>query len=154
MIYGNLQRLGASYEYPGKLYQILTTLQQMDFNQMEFGSTPLDDAGTVLNYMPIAPANIDEALSEIHRQYLDIQVSVDGNEVFGFSPDTHSNPVVDDRLDSDDIRLFSSMQHEARIEAQPLDFFIFFPNDVHHGCYMPKEGEGRRAVVKVPIELL
>ncbi|MCW6682638.1 YhcH/YjgK/YiaL family protein [Aerococcaceae bacterium NML160702] len=154
MIYGNLQRLGASYEYPQKLYELLTYLQQQDFNQIPFGSVNLDDSGTVLNYMPIDPANIDEALSEIHRKYLDIQVSIDGNEIFGFASNTHDNPIVEDRLDSDDICLFSKMKHEVRIEAQPLDFFIFFPNDVHHGCYTQSHGQGRRVVVKVPIELL
>lgn len=154
MIYGNLQRLGASYEYPQKLYELLIYLRQQDFNQIPFGSIKLDELGTILNYMPIEPANIDEALSEIHSKYLDIQVSVDGNEIFGFAPNTHDNPIVEDRLDNDDICLFSKMNYEVRIEAQPFDFFVFFPNDVHHGCYTQACGQGRRVVVKVPIKLL
>ncbi|MDO4432946.1 MAG: YhcH/YjgK/YiaL family protein [Aerococcaceae bacterium] len=154
MIYGNLKALGASYEYPRNIYEVLTYLQQQDFDTMPFGAVEYDDNGTRILYMEIPHANIDETVCEIHQDYLDIQVSVDGHEVYGFAPNFQTNPVVDNRLETDDICLFSAMNQEVRIHAKPLDFFIFFPNDVHHGCNLMTDKPARRVVVKMPVSVL
>ena len=154
MIYGNLARLGANYEYPKVVYDILNYLKEQDFSTWELGTRTWVDERVSINYMEIPYANIQDALCEIHRKYLDIQVSVDGHEIFGFSPDTHNNSIVENRLDTDDICLFLSMEHEVFIEAKPLDFFVFFPNDVHHGCNMDTTLPAKRIVVKVPIAVL
>lgn len=92
----------------------------------------------------LRPAN--EALLEVHRKYIDIQVVFSGEESYGWSAlsDCHIPHGEFDQLN--DIGFYDD-QHATLVKAHQGQFVIFFPQDAH----APLIGEGRihKAIIKV-----
>lgn len=152
MITGNIAHLGSRHHYPAKIYHWLYYISQLDLAEMDLGRYELDDNGTYMILMDISPSSLAERPSEVHAKYIDIQLSLDGGESFGFAPDDGSNLVVDDKLEAEDYCLFKGLRNEKVVESISGDFFVFFPEDVHRAAFASKNGKGsvRRLVVKVP----
>lgn len=158
MIYTNLDKLGAKYEFPNVIYDILTYYKDIDLNSVEIGSKEyIKDNRIKVNTFEITSiSEIDpNRMSECHEKYVDIQFSVLGNEVYGFAPRHSKNELLEDRLKDEDALLFKGIVDEVTINANARDVLIFFPNDVHRAYYKSDEQlTSKRIVVKVPVELL
>lgn len=92
-----------------------------------------------------------EASIEIHRQYTDIQVPLQGKETFGWqsvgnlkSEKSAYSPENDIAFYNDPVELYFTLS--------PGEFVIFFPEDGHAPCI----GEGKTkklvAKIKIPVE--
>jgi len=91
------------------------------------------------------------ARSEAHRRYIDIQLTVAGNELIGWSPLTECR-LVDLPYDSTkDVVLFSDAP-KLWCPVPPGVFAVFFPEDVHAPMAADPEVELRKAVVKVAVD--
>lgn len=157
MIYANLNRLGQQFEYPVVIFKLLQDLQKMDLHALPLGQTIHGDEGIYFNIFEVS--SIEEAddkrISECHDEYVDVQVSLNGHEVYGFAPRHEKNILLEDRLDSEDAFLFQGLYGEVSILANPSDVFIFFPNDVHRVYYQNSQvPKSKRFVAKVPVKLL
>jgi len=85
---------------------------------------------------------------EAHRQYIDIQLVLEGDETMGWKPlaDCH-NPMSEHSTEKD-IRFF----HDAPASwiAVPPDYFcIFFPEDAH--APLVGNGQVRKVIFKVAV---
>lgn len=158
MIYTNLDNLGDKYEFPKVIYDILLYFKDINLNDVEIGSKEyVNDERIKINTFEVTSiSEIDNnRMSECHNKHVDIQFSVLGNEVYGFSPRNNKNELLEDRLEEEDALLFRGLAKEVSISANPRDVLIFFPNDVHRAYYKSDEQEtSKRIVVKVPVELL
>lgn len=84
---------------------------------------------------------------EVHRAYIDIQLTLDGIEEIGWSPLAACRPTTEFDKDKD-IGFFDDRPH-IWLTLPPGHFAIFFPTDAH----APRGGLGkcRKAVMKVVV---
>ena len=91
----------------------------------------------------------DGARLEAHRRYIDIQYTIDGNELIGWMPLARISSPDGGFDDTKDIGFFAD-RPSTWIAVPPGSFTIFFPHDAH----APLAGRGRlkKAIVKIAVE--
>src|SRR5829696_1877207 len=90
----------------------------------------------------------DAARLEVHRRYIDIQYTVDGNEMIGWMPLVRCTE-PDGAFDVTRDILFFADRPSTFVSVPPGSFAIFFPHDAH----APLAGQGllKKAVVKIAV---
>ena len=86
---------------------------------------------------------------ECHREYIDIQLVLDGDETMGWKPlaDCH-NPMGDFSLEKD-IQFFIDAP-ASWVPVPPDHFCIFFPEDAH--APLVGSGQVRKVIFKVAVQ--
>jgi len=86
---------------------------------------------------------------ECHREYIDIQLVLDGDETMGWKPlaDCH-NPMGDFSIEKD-IQFFTDAP-ASWVSVPPDHFCIFFPEDAH--APLVGSGQVRKVIFKVAVE--
>ncbi|ELO1963505.1 TPA: DUF386 family protein [Escherichia coli] len=85
---------------------------------------------------------------EIHEQYIDIQILLEGREYIGFS--NNSMVVEDNYLDEKDIAFGSIQLSENMLLLEPGELAIFYPGEPHRPiCSKGEKGGVKKAIVKV-----
>ena len=86
---------------------------------------------------------------ECHREYIDIQLVLDGDETMGWKPlaDCH-NPMGDFSMEKD-IQFFADAP-ASWVSVPPDHFCIFFPEDAH--APLVGSGQVRKVIFKVAVE--
>ncbi len=99
-----------------------------------------------------------QARPESHRQFIDIQYLISGEERMGVSrAESRCHHVTEDLTPQQDILFWQVEDEETQIRLTPGMFAIFFPQDIHRPCCHPREGEQkhlRKAVMKIDRALL
>lgn len=96
--------------------------------------------------------NEEDAKFEAHRNYIDIQYVISGNELIGLAPITQLKEVTEPYDAAKDIE-FVTVNQLTNFKATPERFFIFFPSDIHRpGLKDGENSQVRKVVVKVKIE--
>lgn len=157
MLFTNLDRLGDKHQYPNVIYDLLTYFQTADLDGFELGSHQYLDTDIYINVFEVNSVEnpTSDRQSERHKDNIDVQISVNGHEVYGFSPFSEQNILTEDRLETEDSLLYTGIVDETEIKVHPRDVIIFFPNDLHRAYYQNQEQPiSRRIVAKVPVSLL
>ena len=87
---------------------------------------------------------------EAHRRYIDIQYTIDGDELIGWMPLARCQAPDGPFDDKKDVVLFAD-RPTTWVAVPPGSFAIFFPHDAH----APLAGHGllKKAVVKIAVDL-
>jgi YhcH/YjgK/YiaL family protein len=87
---------------------------------------------------------------ESHRQYIDIQYIIAGEELIGTSILNGQVPIVP-YVEAKDVVFYKS-EYDSGIKLQQGEFAIFFPHDVHMPCMKVEKGiQVRKAVFKIKV---
>ena len=91
----------------------------------------------------------DGARLEAHRRYIDIQYTIDGNELIGWMPLARISSPDGGFDETKDIGFFAD-RPSTWISVPPGSFTIFFPHDAH----APLAGRGhlKKAIVKIAVD--
>lgn len=91
---------------------------------------------------------IDQQLLEVHREYIDIHILLEGEEIIGWKPLCDTKDERKEYSESDDCALYGDTCFTP-IKLFPGQFAIVWPEDAH----APLIGEGtiRKLIVKVKI---
>lgn len=154
MFFGNIERLQWSSILPesfiGYIQQAITIAQQ---NQ-ENGRYEIDGDKVFCFLMTPETEYIENRKTEIHRDYLDIQIILDGEETFGYSIET-PQALLDKPEYENDVLLFNEVGNESFISLRSGDFIIFYPGEAHRPqCATREPMQVRKAVVKVHRDLI
>lgn len=86
---------------------------------------------------------------EVHRRYIDIQYTIDGNELIGWMPIARASSPDGDFDATKDIGFFAD-RPSTWVSVPPGSFTIFFPHDAH----APLAGQGllKKAIVKIAVD--
>ena len=88
----------------------------------------------------------EKGMLESHKEYIDIQYIVIGEEKIGYSKYKNQKPVTEYKNDL----LFYDDEADEYLYLQEGDFAIFYPNDLHMPCIMVDESKYvKKVVVKV-----
>ena len=131
MILSNLQNANRYKGLSSALDKAIDYLTGTDFASMENGRYPVDGDDVFALVQRYNTLDASEVKCEAHKNYLDVQCVISGDERIGYAdistltPSTEYNP-------EKDMQFFTGEQ--AFIPLHTGDFMILFPED----CHSPK----------------
>jgi len=121
-------------------------IRDFDFDAAPDGPAEIDGERLTINVLRRDLKAPDAAKLEAHERYVDIQVMVSGNEVFGWKLTSECEQPQAPYNPDKDVILFDDAPdaHWPLLEGM---FVVFFPEDAH--APMVGEGKVEKLVVKV-----
>lgn len=154
MITGNLHYLELA-SLPDALLSILSLpeFKPETLKQLPDGRIQPTAEGWFCNIGDTQTAARETRQTEFHRDYLDIQIMLNGEEVIYYDcTDVRQQPAQERKPDLFIIEQPNLRQH---VHLQSGDFAIFAPGEAHQAlCAVTFPQTVRKAVVKVPLTLL
>lgn len=136
MILDTIDRL-ASYEGMHPLMgKVVDFLRETDLNALEPGRIVLQGDDLFVNVNQVQPLAKDNARIEVHRQYIDIQIPITGDEEMGYTSASllgaESQP-YDSKIEAG----FHSGQSDTWLQVKKGMFVVFFPGEGHAPAVTP-----------------
>jgi len=128
--------------------QAFDFLKASDFDNLPLGIIELDGKNLFINVQEIEGKTSEVALMETHDQYIDIQITISKPEMMGWIPRKYLKNVINEYNFEKDMTFYAD-KAAYKINVQPCEFVIFFPDDGHQ----PGIGEGiwKKIIVKVKV---
>lgn len=108
-----------------KLMQFIATT---DLSTLEPGKVVLVPGRLWINVMAYTPKSAEETPAEVHRKYIDLQYTFQGDELMGLV--NKVNPTGDYNPEKD-VQKFTPAEPVSYVPATPDRFFLYFPSDIH-----------------------
>ena len=105
-------------------------LKNNDLASAPQGVIEIDGKNTYISISEFDGKPDGEARLETHRQYIDIQIPLKGNETIGWKRLASVTEPSGEYNWHDDIRFYEDVP-TAQITVTPGEFVIFFPDDAH-----------------------
>ncbi len=137
------------YAFPQRWQQTFAFLKRSDLKTLPLGRINLDENCFAL-ISEYTTKNPEDARFEAHREYIDLQYVIEGEEYMGCVPLTTTTPLVEYNSEKD--ILFVNSPESRLTKATPDNFFIFFPSDAHRpGVKSLQNSRVRKLVVKIAV---
>lgn len=136
------------------LQQALTLAVGENPQEKTPGRYELQGDNIYMNVMQFATQSPEQKKAELHREYIDIQVLLSGEEriLFGM---TDSARQCEEMHVEDDYQLCSQIADEQAMVLKPGRFVIFMPGEPHKpGCVVQAPMDIKKVVIKVRASLL
>ena len=136
------------------LQQALTLAVAANLQEKTPGRYELQGDNIFMNVMQFATQSPEQKKAELHREYIDIQVLLSGEEriLFGM---TDSARHCEEMHVEDDYQLCSQIADEQAMVLKPGKFVIFMPGEPHKpGCVVQTPMDIKKVVIKVRASLL
>ena len=146
MIIDTLDNLGKYVGLNPLFADVMEFLGQNDLSTMDEGKHPIKGADLFVNIQMAKGRSREAAVLESHVRMIDIQLPLDADETFGYSPvcdlpDFEYNP-------EKDMTKYGDTPSQAYVTVKPGQMAIFFPQDGHAPCISEKEVI-KKAIFKV-----
>ena len=146
MIIDTLDNL-CKYEAVNPLFkEVEEFIKKNDLNALEPGKHIIKEGDLFVNIQMAKGRTPDAAVLETHRRMIDIQIPLDGQETFGYTPLCRL-PEAEYNAEKD-ITKYGDLMAESFVDCQPGMFAIFFPQDGHAPCISMAQ-EIKKAIFKV-----
>lgn len=157
MIIGNIKEAESGFsKYPERIRQALRFLKETDFSQMPDGRIEIDE-GMYANLQRYETRVPNSGKPEAHRQYVDVQYVVEGEEELGWCP-LHPNLVPVDPYDVEkDLIFYQELVPGSHTYLHQGDFAVLYPADVHRPCgsiHPEAPAKVTKVVVKVAVDTI
>ena len=124
---------------------VVTFLNENDLSTMEEGKHPIQGGDLFVNIQVAKGHSREDAVLETHREMIDIQIPLDTEETFGYTPlcdlpDLEYNAEMD-------ITKYGNTPSQTYFTVKPGQMVIFFPQDGHAPCISEKDI--KKAIFKV-----
>lgn len=154
MITGNLATLPMA-TLPPALFALLSK-PEYSFAALcahDDGKIQPESAGWFCTIGPAQTALRETRHTEFHRQYLDIQVLLEGEEIIYFSCADARQQQAEER--KPDLFILAHPQLPHSVHLRPGDFAVFYPGEAHQAlCDVGEPAKVRKAVFKIPLTML
>lgn len=137
--------------YPKILGEVIAYLQENfeKIKDFENGRYNIDGDNVFMNIGEATTQEKELKKPESHKKYIDVQLLLEGEEVFGFGIDDGSYVAIESNEEKD-VYFYEDIKNESFIKAKSGDFNIFFPADIHRpGVKNEESSKIKKAVVKV-----
>lgn len=125
---------------------VVAFLDENDLNTLGAGKHFIKDKDLFVNIQGAKGRSQEEAVLETHVKMIDIQIPLDGEETFGYTPLCDLPPFEYNA--EKDITKYGDIQAQTYVTVKPGQMAIFFPQDGHAPCITDK-AEIRKAIFKV-----
>ncbi len=155
MFFGHINQLAnAEALYPAPIVKALRHLQATDFSKLDAGQYEIDGRDIYMQVIDTATKDKSQTKPEVHKNYIDVQFLVSGQELMGFASDTGNNSEVEAHPDRD-LYFYADAENEIDLRFRAGNFAVYFPFDVHRPCCADGEPMPiRKVVIKVAMHLL
>jgi len=127
---------------------VVAFLGQNDLNQLEAGKHSIKDKDLFVNITTAKGRAKEAATLETHINMIDIQIPLDTEETFGYTP-LCDLPEFEYNAEKD-ITKYGTTLAQTYVTCKPGQMAIFFPQDGHAPCISEKE-EIKKAIFKVKV---
>ncbi|MDO4160192.1 MAG: YhcH/YjgK/YiaL family protein [Prevotellaceae bacterium] len=145
MIIDTIENLG-KYESLNPLFkEVVDFIAKNDLNALETGKHEIKGKDLFVNIQIAKGKTKETALMETHKNMIDIQIPLDAEETYGYSP------LCDlPEVEYNDVKDVSKYEvaAESYVTCKPGEFAMFFPQDGHTPCISDKP-EFKKAVFKI-----
>ena len=146
MIIDTLDNLGKYVGLNPLFADVMEFLKQNDLSTMDEGKHSIKGADLFVNIQMAKGRSREAAVLESHVRMIDIQLPLDADETFGYSPvcdlpDYEYNP-------EKDMTKYGDTPSQTYVTVKPGQMAIFFPQDGHAPCISEKEVI-KKAIFKV-----
>ena len=137
------------YKYVGLnplFADVVEFLKNNDLNTMEEGKHPIMGDRLFVNITTTKARSEEEAMLETHVEMVDIQLPLDADETYGYTP---LQCLPESEYDAEkDISFYGDTKPQTYVTCRPGQMVIFFPQDGHAPCISEKP-EFKKAIFKV-----
>ncbi len=166
MFYGKLSEMDSTSpcltQYPESVRKAFDWLKKNDLTKLPIGKTVIDGDNVYVNISEYEPKPVTEAVGEAHRQYIDIQILLSGEELVGCMPMSDDLPIVKEYDTQKDYLLvdkkvmpFLAIEEDSpnRLILKEGMFVLFTPKDLHAPSLVSKKGiKVKKAVFKCKVK--
>lgn len=145
MIIDTLDNFGKYVALNPLFAEVEKFMQENNLEALEDGKYPIKDKDLFVNITTAKGKEPEEAVLETHRKMIDIQIPLDGDETYGYTP-LSDLPEAEYNAEKD-ITKYEEMA-QSFIDCKPGMFAIFFPQDGHAPC-ISLAPEIKKAIFKV-----
>ncbi|WP_026971575.1 YhcH/YjgK/YiaL family protein [Aliagarivorans marinus] len=149
MLFGNVEKLGLVAYIQPTMEKLINEAWALAKSEAD-GKYELSeqDAFLILTHADTEPTAVRKA--EIHKQYIDVQILVSGEEKLGYTNELNPSDLELQHLEND-VKFYSDVDAEQFVTLGAGDFAVFFPNQPHRPlCAVDKPQNIRKAIVKIP----
>lgn len=146
MIIGDLREVERYYCLHPRMKEVFEYVASHDFRDATTGRIVLDGEKLFINLDEVELKDREEQVLEVHRRYIDVQIPLDLEEIFGWSALANLGEADVPYSDEKDFA-FYRQQAEVYVPVKPGQFIIFFPEDAH--APLIGKGRQRKLIVKV-----
>lgn len=147
MIYCKISELSRYIYYSANMKQAIEFIMTNDLNALPFGKTIIDGEKVFINKSKTETKKSDELKYESHKNYIDIQIDLDGNEIIYINNGTCG--CIASYKESVDYALYSYCEPDLSVKLNKNFCAIIFPNEIHMPCVKDKTSSLIKCVVKV-----
>lgn len=155
MYTGNLTQLNFTPCLSSKLREIIIDVKQRIRFPLSNGKYSIhgDDVFFMVVGDNTQPLELRRA--EIHRNYLDVQIILEGEEIFGYSRQQFES-IEEDLLDDKDVAFSEKVVNEQFVKVGVNEFAIFYPGQPHRPLVATESGPAsvRKVIVKIHKDFL
>jgi biofilm protein TabA len=127
---GNLNHLTLSSQLHPLVKKVLAMVaEKVETNQLPSERLDLQE-GVFLFTAEVTTEVFEARRSEIHENYMDIQILLEGEERFGYSYKGYGS-VTEDQLETSDVAFVDDVVDEKFVDLSAGDFIIFYPQQPH-----------------------
>lgn len=146
----NFKKVSDHYkQFPGRWNIAFDFLQKNDLSALSLGRTDLS-ADVYIAVSEYTTKKPEDALFESHKEYIDLQYIISGQEFIGLTNNVLI-PVVSAYDAKKDIA-FYSYDGGKMLLATPEKYFIFFPDDIHRPCIKTdNQSTVKKIVIKIKL---
>lgn len=146
MIVDTLENLKSYAEINPLFKDVVAYIQSHDLMSLESGKHEIAGKDLFVNIAVAKGKTRDEAVIETHRRMIDIQIPLDADETYGYTP-LCDLPQADYNSEKD-ITKIPGLAAQSYVTCHPGMFAIFFPQDGHAPC-ISEADEIHKAIFKV-----
>ena len=139
------------YKYVGLnplFADVVAFVKDHDLNTMEEGKHPIKGGDLFVNITTAKGRSKEEAVLETHIAMIDIQIPLDTEETYGYTP-LQDLPAFEYNAEKD-ITKYGDTQAQTYVTCRPGQMAIFFPQDGHAPCIA--NNDIRKAIFKVAVK--
>jgi len=146
MIIDTIDNLGKYVGLTPLFADVVEFIKHNDLNTLEAGKHLIKDKDLFVNITTAKGRAKEAATLETHINMIDIQIPLDGEETFGYTP---LKDLPDFEYNAEkDITKYGATLAQTYVTCKPGQMAIFFPQDGHAPC-ISEAAEIKKAIFKV-----
>ena len=146
MVIDTIDNLGKYVGLNPLFADVVEFMKKNDLNTLEAGKHLIKDKDLFVNITTAKGRSKEAAVLETHIDMIDIQIPLDGEETFGYTP---LKDLPDFEYNAEkDITKYGDTLAQTYVTCRPGQMAIFFPQDGHAPC-ISEAAEIKKAIFKV-----
>ncbi|MEZ8694201.1 YhcH/YjgK/YiaL family protein [Vibrio splendidus] len=122
-----------------ELDSFINRAMNMNLESMETKFHTIDEGEFYINRIRGNARDLNDSQLEIHKQYIDVHISLKGKETLGFVIEPASDLFMNEQAFAHDGELINHVDNERFITLEEGEYAVFFPTEWHRPMITNKE---------------